>query len=115
MSEMGEEIAVATRKYANNPKWAAAISLMTDENKAERTLNDPAASVLIVNYNSGAHLAHTLHALAAQSISDIEVISIDNKSSDGSFASAQAAVAGDERFRFVRRASNIGFAAGNNL
>lgn len=72
MSEMGEEIAVATRKYANSPKWAAAISPMTHETEAERTLNDPAASVLIVNYNSGPHLAHTLRALAAQVISGID-------------------------------------------
>jgi GT2 family glycosyltransferase len=79
------------------------------------TPGDPAVSVLIINYNSGPHLAHTLRALARQSISTIEVICVDNKSSDDSFADAQAAVAGDARFHFLARASNVGFAAGNNV
>jgi hypothetical protein len=39
---------------------------MSHEKRAERTLNDPAVSVLIINYNSGPHLAHTLRALAAR-------------------------------------------------
>jgi N-acetylglucosaminyl-diphospho-decaprenol L-rhamnosyltransferase len=87
----------------------------TMESDGVSSPNDPAASVLIVNYNSGPHLADTLRALASQTVSNVKIISIDNQSSDDSFAAAQAAVAGDERFRFVKAQSNIGFAAGNNF
>ncbi len=71
--------------------------------------------MLIVNYSSGLCLAHTLRALAAQTVCNVEIIALDNQSSDDSFSVAQAAVAGDARFRFVRAASNVGFAAGNNF
>ena len=77
--------------------------------------DNPAISVLIVNYNSGVHLSNALRRLAGQSLANIELIVIDNCSSDDSFASAQAAVGEDKRFIFVEARSNHGFAAGNNL
>jgi GT2 family glycosyltransferase len=95
-----------------NSDFAACESIA---NEPASSLNNPAASVLIVNYNSGPHLTHTLRALASQTLSGIEVISVDNRSSDGSFANAQAVVAGDKRFRFVNADSNIGYAAANNF
>ena len=75
----------------------------------------PAVSVLIVNYNSGPHLAAAVRGLAAQSFSDFEVIVIDNASTDDSFTAAQSDAAGGECFRFKRAEINLGFAAGNNV
>jgi N-acetylglucosaminyl-diphospho-decaprenol L-rhamnosyltransferase len=77
----------------------------------------PAVSVLIVNYNSGVHLGNAVQAVAAQSARKvaIEVIVVDNDSTDGSLAHARAAVADDRRFRFVQARSNLGFAAGANF
>lgn len=70
------------------------------------------ASVLIVNYNSGARLAKCLAHLAAQSFRDFEVIVIDNASADGSEAAvAVAPIAA----RLIAAGSNLGFAAANNL
>src|SRR5262249_36096785 len=74
----------------------------------------PAVSVLIVNYNSGQHLAAAVRGLAAQSFGDFEVIVIDNGSSDDSLAAAQSAAAGDGRVLFRRAEGNVGFAAGTN-
>jgi N-acetylglucosaminyl-diphospho-decaprenol L-rhamnosyltransferase len=75
----------------------------------------PVVSVLIVNFNSGRHLANALKGLAGQSFADIEVIVIDNCSTDESLALARAAVAGDKRLVLVEGRSNLGFAAGTNL
>lgn len=74
----------------------------------------PAASVLIVNYNAGPHLAACLAHLQAQTLNDFEVIVIDNASSDDSLAAARRQVEGDGRFRFDATGRNLGFAAGNN-
>ncbi len=74
----------------------------------------PAVSVLIVNYNAGPYLAACLSALARQSLADFEAIVLDNGSTDDSFAQAQAAIAGDARFRLQAMGRNLGFAAGNN-
>jgi GT2 family glycosyltransferase len=76
---------------------------------------NPAVSILVVNYNSGAHLGNALSGLAGQSFGNIEVIVIDNASSDGSFARARAAFGEDNRFVFLQAPSNLGFAAGNNF
>jgi N-acetylglucosaminyl-diphospho-decaprenol L-rhamnosyltransferase len=75
----------------------------------------PAVSVLIVNYASGPHLSNCVRALAGQSLSNIEIIVVDNCSRDDSFANARAAVAEDKRFSFLEAGTNLGFAAGNNF
>ncbi len=73
-----------------------------------------AISVIIVNFNAGAHLARCLGALARQSFADFEAIVADNASRDDSLAGARAAIGDDPRFRFVENGANLGFAAGNN-
>jgi GT2 family glycosyltransferase len=79
------------------------------------SVNDVAVSVLIVNYNSGEHLANVLRALASQSLPEFEAIVLDNGSADLSFSNAQAVVGEDGRFRFCKTACNLGFAAGINF
>jgi GT2 family glycosyltransferase len=93
---------------------AAAHLIVEDDNIT--VPENPAVSVLIVNYNSGVHLRNALRGLAAQSLAaSMEVIVVDNGSGDESVAGARAAVGGDSRFCFARRESNLGFAAGTNL
>jgi GT2 family glycosyltransferase len=76
---------------------------------------NPAVSVLIVNYESGIHLSNALRGLIGQSLANIEVIVVDNCSGDDSLANARAAVGEDRRFFFAEARSNLGFAAGNNF
>ena len=73
-----------------------------------------AVSVIVVNFNAGAHLARCLGALARQSFADFEAIVADNASRDDSLAAARAAIDGDPRFRFVENGANLGFATANN-
>ncbi len=73
-----------------------------------------AASILIVNFNAGGHLARCIDALRRQDSSNFEVLLLDNCSSDESWLLAQQAAAGDPRFSFEAASANLGFAAGNN-
>jgi len=71
----------------------------------------PRFSILIVNFNSRARLAKCLAHLERQTVSDFEVIVLDNASTDGSAAAAESAPL---NLRLIRAADNLGFAAGNN-
>jgi len=71
-------------------------------------------SILIVTWNSGAHLPRCLAALQAQTFTDFEIVVVDNGSTDG------AVDALPERYpalavQVERSAVNRGFAAANNM
>jgi len=72
----------------------------------------PKVSVLVVAYQSGAHLEPCLAALEAQSFADHEVILVDNASTDGA---PQAAAKAHPQVRMIEAGVNLGFAAGMNL
>ncbi len=74
-------------------------------------MTDPAATVIIVNYNSGGRLAKCLDRLAAQTRTDFETVVIDNMSSDASQAAARGAAL---PVTLIEAGANLGFAAGNN-
>jgi N-acetylglucosaminyl-diphospho-decaprenol L-rhamnosyltransferase len=73
----------------------------------------PFISVVVVAFNSGAHLERCLRALAGQTFSDFEAIVVDNASSDGAYSAARSSFA-EPRFRYVEFGQNLGFAAANN-
>lgn len=73
----------------------------------------PKFSVLIVNYNAGAYLQQVLDSLKKQTVTDFEVICVDNDSTDGSVDDLDAT--GLPEWQLVRSEKNLGFAAGNNL
>ncbi len=67
--------------------------------------------VVVVNYDGGAHLRRSLRALDAQSEADLEVVVVDNASTDNSSACVEEF---DDRFALLALSENIGFAAANN-
>ena len=69
------------------------------------------ASVVIVNWNSGALLRQCLASLAAQSVLPEVIWVVDNASSDGS----ADCVPEFPNCRLLSPGANLGFAAGNNL
>jgi GT2 family glycosyltransferase len=81
-------------------------------NIKERTFDFPLVTIIIVNYNSGNYLQPCIDAVAAQSFEYFEVVVIDNSSDDDSVVKIKLP---DERFRIIKMASNIGFAAANNF
>jgi GT2 family glycosyltransferase len=68
-------------------------------------------SVVVVNYNGLAHLEECLGSLASQTYSPLEVIVVDNGSSDGSVESVRRRY---PQVRWLLLGRNTGFAAGNN-
>jgi GT2 family glycosyltransferase len=82
---------------------------------ARRGANDksssPGFSVAVVAYQSGPLLAQCLDAVKAQTLRDVEVILVDNASSDGA---AEAAAKAHPEAAFIRNTDNQGFAAAVN-
>jgi N-acetylglucosaminyl-diphospho-decaprenol L-rhamnosyltransferase len=69
-------------------------------------------AVVIVTYESGAHIGSTLRALCEQLRDEDELVVVDNASTDGT-AAAVLEVA--PRARVLEQQRNLGFAAGCNL
>jgi len=74
-------------------------------------VNDPAVSIIIVNWNGRQHLARCLPSLLAQSYRDFEIILVDNASTDGSAAFVREHY---PQVRLLENDQNLGFAAPNN-
>jgi len=79
----------------------------------DRSTATPLVSAIVVNWNGGAMLLDALRSLFAQSWPALEVILVDNASSDGSADQAERCFPG--RLRVIRNARNEGFARGNNI
>lgn len=69
-------------------------------------------SVIIVNYNSGAYLKSCVESLLANSDYPVEILVIDNHSTDNSLD--QLAFLKSPKFRVIKNQSNLGFAAACN-
>ncbi|MGQ7749768.1 glycosyltransferase family 2 protein [Streptomyces sp. WC2508] len=63
----------------------------------------PRLSVVVPVHNVEDHLEDCLRSVAGQSVGDIEVVLVDDGSTDGSTAIAKSFAAHDRRFRYVRR------------
>lgn len=72
----------------------------------------PAVSVIIVNWNGSAVLPRCLEALSVQTYQDYEIIIVDNASSDGSVDQLEASY---PHIIILRLKENLGFAIANNL
>ncbi len=73
----------------------------------------PLVSAIVVNWNGGAMLQDALASLFAQTWPALEVILIDNASTDGSAEAAERRFG--DKVVVVRNARNEGFARGNNV
>jgi len=73
---------------------------------------NPLVSVIIVNWNGKAHLEKCLNSLFKITYSPLEIIVVDNASSDGSAALIKKKF---PSVKIVEADKNLGFAGGNNL
>lgn len=71
-------------------------------------------TLVIVNYNSGADLAACLASVLRQDFDGMEIIIVDNASTDGSLESIQA-LTYIYPLTIIRSQANLGYAGGNNL
>jgi GT2 family glycosyltransferase len=72
----------------------------------------PRASAIVVNWNGGVLLDECLASLLAQTVVDLEIVLVDNHSTDGSFDRARQRHG--DRLVCIANDSNAGFARGNN-
>jgi glycosyltransferase involved in cell wall biosynthesis len=74
----------------------------------------PVVSVLIANFNGGTYVLDALTSAARQSLRDIEIIFIDDASTDASLAIARDFARTDDRVRVISLDTNWGPAAARN-
>ncbi len=74
---------------------------------------DPLVSVVVPAFNAGATLRETLASIAAQTYRELEIIVVDDGSTDDTAEIAEGYVNADPRFRLLRQA-NLGVAAARN-
>jgi glycosyltransferase involved in cell wall biosynthesis len=70
------------------------------------------ATLALLTYNRSAMLARALASARAQDYPNLEIVVLDNASSDGTESLCRAAAAEDGRIRYVRHPANLG-AVGN--
>lgn len=70
--------------------------------------DSPAVTVLVTIYNREEYLAECVDSVLASTWPDMEVLLVDDRSSDGSLAVAQSFAARDNRVRVFTNESNLG-------
>jgi len=73
----------------------------------------PIASAIVLNYNGRGFVEESVQSLLDQDLPGLEVLVVDNGSTDGSAEGVERTFAG--RVRLLRAERNLGFGAGNNL
>jgi GT2 family glycosyltransferase len=76
-------------------------------------MNPPFVSAIVVNWNSGRMVQDAIASLLAQNWPSLEVIVVDNASTDGSMEEVERRFG--DRILVIRNAKNEGFARGNNI
>lgn len=74
----------------------------------------PQVSVLVAVYNASRYLSQCLDSLLSQTLRDIEVICIDDASTDNSYEILSSYASRDNRIRLLRNETNIGQALSRN-
>jgi glycosyltransferase involved in cell wall biosynthesis len=78
------------------------------------TVDLPTVSVLVPNYNHAAYLEETLTALLSQSVRPLEILVVDDASTDDSLAIIERLAAADPILRVIRHETNQGAIAAIN-
>ncbi len=74
----------------------------------------PTVSVIMLAWNSGDYLQRAVDSVLGQTMGDLEIVLVDNGSTDGSVDRLQASRT-DPRLRIFRQEGNLGIAGGTNF
>lgn len=72
-------------------------------------------SVIILNYNGSRYIINCIRSVLSSSYDNLEVILVDNGSTDQSIEICKDIFAADSRLNIIKNISNLGFAEGNNV
>lgn len=75
---------------------------------------NPQVSVIVVNYNGKIHLERCLRSVLRTDYNNLEIIFVDNGSTDSSVKFVQERFGKDSRMKIIRNQCNLGFSGGNN-
>ena len=75
----------------------------------------PLISIVVPVYNVERYVEKCIRSLRGQTYGHIEVILVDDASTDGSYDVCKAAIGGDPRFKLIRHPVNQGVAGARNL
>lgn len=78
-------------------------------------MTGPVVSVVMASYNSACHIPEAIHSVLKQSLANLELIVVDDASSDASPEIVEHVSKTDNRVRLVRATRNSGPAAARNL
>lgn len=70
--------------------------------------NSPAATVIIANYNNAVYLEHSIESVINQTCQDIEIIIVDDASTDNSADIIKKYAQKDPRIKFIQNKENLG-------
>lgn len=103
----------ARKSFARRQTWAHRAA---DLDKALATINEPKVSVVVLCYNNIEFTQACLHSIDLYSdYPNLEIIAVDNASSDGTPEYLREWAAAADNRVFIRNDSNLGFSAGNNV
>ena len=71
----------------------------------------PEVSIIAIGYNEEKHIIRCLESLAAQDAGNVEILFVDDGSTDGTAEKALAFAKTDDRVRVIRQPRNMGMAA----
>jgi GT2 family glycosyltransferase len=113
LAEPSDEQAVARRQeFASRQTWRHRATALAD---AFRTAEEPRVSVIVLTYNNLPLTQACLKSLAESDYPNLELIVVDNHSTDGSPEWLRKWAEGRPDTRLVLNDTNTGFAGGNNI
>ncbi len=80
-----------------------------------RPINAPLISIVTPSYNSAAYIEATIHSIQKQSITNWELLLVDDASSDQTLEIVRKMAAADARISYYKQPHNLGPAAARNL
>lgn len=103
----------ARKAFARRQTWAHRAA---DLDKALAAISEPKVSVIVLCYNNLEFTQACLHSIDLYSdYPNLEIIAVDNASSDGTPEYLLEWQSGADNRVFIRNDSNLGFSAGNNV
>lgn len=107
------ELQEKRRAFASRQTWLHRAATLDE---ALATIREPLISVVVLTYNNLDYTKQCLQSLEAHTdYDDVEIIVVDNASSDGSPAYLAEWAQADSRRTFIANEQNLGFSAGNNV
>ena len=75
----------------------------------ETDINKPLVSVVMATYNGERFIAEQLESILTQTYSNLEIIIVDDRSTDQSYTILESYAAKDTRIRLFRNEQNLGY------